>query len=136
MRILGFQDPAQLSPTLGDALNAGFRYLEVKCLGATRTRLLLLTSCGDRRTPSVHEPERYMRCKDCSQVRSYPFKRSHLVALRATRSRRAIRRQRGGRASETSHAICKLLALADKVIELSAAQRTKRQCSSANWPEY
>ena len=23
-----------------------------------------------------------MRCKDCSEVRSYPFKRSHLVALR------------------------------------------------------
>jgi hypothetical protein len=30
----------------------------------------------------VHEPERYMRCKDCSQVRGYPYKRSHLVALR------------------------------------------------------
>lgn len=27
-------------------------------------------------------PERAMRCKDCSQVRGYPYKRSHLVALR------------------------------------------------------
>ena len=26
-----------------------------------------------------------MRCKDCSQVRGYPYKRSHLVALRATK---------------------------------------------------
>ena len=33
----------------------------------------------------VHELERYMRCKDCSQVRRYPYKRSHLVALRATK---------------------------------------------------
>jgi hypothetical protein len=23
-----------------------------------------------------------MRCKDCSQIRGYPYKRSHLVALR------------------------------------------------------
>ena len=33
----------------------------------------------------VHELERYMRCKDCSQVRGYPYKRSHLVALRRTK---------------------------------------------------
>ena len=31
-RMLGFQGPAQPSPTLGDAINAGFGYLEVKCL--------------------------------------------------------------------------------------------------------
>jgi hypothetical protein len=32
-RMLGFQGPAQPSPMLGDALNAGFRYLEVRCAG-------------------------------------------------------------------------------------------------------
>ena len=32
-RMLGFQGPAQPSPALGDALNAGYPYLEVKCLG-------------------------------------------------------------------------------------------------------
>ena len=26
-----------------------------------------------------------MRCRDCSQVRRYPYKRSHLVALRTTK---------------------------------------------------
>jgi hypothetical protein len=26
-----------------------------------------------------------MRCKDCSEVRGYPYKRSHLVALRTTK---------------------------------------------------
>ena len=31
--MLGFQGPAQPSPALGDALNAGYRYLEVRCLG-------------------------------------------------------------------------------------------------------
>lgn len=48
-RALGCQGPAQPSPTLGDALNAGYGYLEVKCLG------------------------------QCSEVRRYPYKRSHLV---------------------------------------------------------
>jgi hypothetical protein len=33
----------------------------------------------------IHELKRYMRCKDCSEVRGYPYKRSHLVALRTTK---------------------------------------------------
>jgi hypothetical protein len=37
-----------------------------------------------KQTP-VHELERYLRCKDCSQVRRYPYKRRHLVALRQTK---------------------------------------------------
>src|SRR5579862_2644004 len=32
-RMLGYKGPAQPSPTLGDALNAGYPYLEVRCLG-------------------------------------------------------------------------------------------------------
>jgi hypothetical protein len=31
--MLGFPGPAQPSPALGDALNAGYLYLGVKCLG-------------------------------------------------------------------------------------------------------
>jgi hypothetical protein len=37
-RMLGFQGPAQPSPALGDALNAGYRYLEVKCRADRRQR--------------------------------------------------------------------------------------------------
>jgi hypothetical protein len=33
----------------------------------------------------IHELERYMRCKVCSQAGGYPYKRSHLVALRTTK---------------------------------------------------
>jgi hypothetical protein len=33
---LAFKGPAQPSPSLGDALNAGYLYLEVRCLGVTR----------------------------------------------------------------------------------------------------
>jgi hypothetical protein len=32
-RMLGNKGPAQPSPALGDALNAGYHYLEVRCLG-------------------------------------------------------------------------------------------------------
>jgi hypothetical protein len=55
-RMLGFQGPAQPLP----------RWATPKA------------------TP-IHELERYMRCRQCSEVRGYPYKRSHLVALRAAK---------------------------------------------------
>jgi hypothetical protein len=81
-RMLGFQGPAQPSPALGDALNAGYLYLEVKCLGCKTHQTVPLNTVRRPKTTPIHELERYMRCRDCSQVRRYPYKRSHLVALR------------------------------------------------------
>jgi hypothetical protein len=40
-------------------------------------------SSGDPTATPIHELERHMRCKDCSRIRGYPHKRSHLVALRS-----------------------------------------------------
>jgi hypothetical protein len=85
MRMMAFQGPAQPSPALGDALNAGYLYLEVKCLGCNTHQTISLTSVRQPKATPIHELERYMRCGDCSQVRRYPYKRSHLVALRPTR---------------------------------------------------
>jgi hypothetical protein len=79
--MLGFQEPVQPSPTLGDALNAGYRYLEV-LLGCDANHTVALHIVRRPKATPVHELERYMRCKDCSEVRGYPYKRSHLVALR------------------------------------------------------
>jgi ribosomal protein S27E len=84
-RMLGFQGPAQPSPALGDVLNAGYFYLEVKCLGCGTHQTVSLNIVRRPKTTPIHELERYMRCKDCSQVRRYPFKRSHLVALRTAK---------------------------------------------------
>ena len=84
-RMLGFQGPAQPSPTLGDALNAGYGYLEVRCLGCDTHQTVALDIVRRPKATPVHELERYMRCRDCSQVRGYPYKRSHLVALRPTK---------------------------------------------------
>ena len=83
--MLGFQGPAQPSPTLSDAINAGFGYLEVKCVGCDTHQTVALDIVRRPKATPVHELERYMRCKDCSEVRGYPYKRSHLVALRTTK---------------------------------------------------
>ena len=84
-RMLGFQGPAQPSPALGDALNAGYLYLEVKCLGCSTHQTVPLNTVRRPKATPIHELERYMRCRGCSEVRRHPYKRSHLVALRATK---------------------------------------------------
>ena len=84
-RMLGFQGPAQPSPALGDALNAGYRYLEVKCFDCNTHQTVALDIVRRPKATPVHELERYMRCRQRSEVRRYAYKRSHLVALRATK---------------------------------------------------
>ena len=82
-RMLGFQGPAQPSPMMGDALNAGFRYLEVRCTACGLHSTLDLTIIRrPRATTPVHELERRLHCRDCSQVRGYPVRKGQLVALR------------------------------------------------------
>jgi hypothetical protein len=81
-RMLGYKGPAQPSPTLSDALNAGFLYLEVRCLGCDTHQTVALDIVRRPKSTPIHELERYMRCRNCSHVRGYPYKRSHLVALR------------------------------------------------------
>src|SRR5262245_2207516 len=76
-RMLGFQGPAQPSPALGDALNAGYRYLEVKCLGCNTHQTVALDIVRRSKTTPIHELERYMRCKYCSRLQGRPYKRSH-----------------------------------------------------------
>src|SRR5689334_24619426 len=84
-RMLGFKGPAQPSPALGDALNAGYGYLEVRCLGCDTHQTVALDIVRRSKTTPIHELERYMRCKECSKLQGRPFKRSHLVALRPTK---------------------------------------------------
>jgi hypothetical protein len=84
-RMLGFGGPAQPSPTLRDASNAGYGYLEVRCLGCDTHQTISLDIIRRPKTTPIHELERCMRCRDCSQLRGYPYKRSHLVALRPTK---------------------------------------------------
>lgn len=84
-RMLAFKGPAQSSPTLGEALNAGHAYLEVRCLGCDTNQPIALDVIRRPKATPIHELERRMRCQDCSRVRGYAYKRTHLVALRATK---------------------------------------------------
>jgi hypothetical protein len=70
---------------VGDAINAGYPYLVVKCLGFNMLQTVALDIERRPKTTPVHKLERYMRCRQCSKVRGYPYKRSHLVALRPTK---------------------------------------------------
>jgi len=101
-RMLGYRGPAQPSPALGDALNAGYLYLEVRCLGCDSHQTVALDIVRRPKTTPIHELERYMRCKDCSQVRGHPYMRSHLV-VRTTKISRATRPRRGGRLNVSAH---------------------------------
>ena len=83
--MLAFRGPAQPSPTLGDALNGGYGYLEVRCLGCDTHQTVPLGGVRRPKVTPIHELERHMRCKECSQLNGRPFKRSHLVALRTTK---------------------------------------------------
>src|ERR1700750_2635041 len=84
--MLRSRGPAQASPTPGDALNAGYLYLEVRCLGCdTHQTVALDIVRRPKATTPIHEVERYMRCKNCSELQGRAFKRSHLVALRPTK---------------------------------------------------
>jgi hypothetical protein len=82
---VSFQESAQPFPTLGDALNGGCPYLEVKYFGCETHQTVALNIVRRPKTTPIHELERYMRCKDCSRQSGRPFKRSHLVALRSTK---------------------------------------------------
>jgi hypothetical protein len=80
-----FKGPAQPSPTLGEAINAGYGYLEVRCLGCDTNTTIALDIIRRPKVTPIHELERRMLCQDCSRVRGYAYKRSHLVALRPTK---------------------------------------------------
>ena len=58
-RMLGYRGPAQPSPALGDALNAGYLYLEVRCLGCDTHQSVALDIVRRPKTTPIHELERY-----------------------------------------------------------------------------
>jgi hypothetical protein len=54
-RMLGYRGPAQPSPTLGDALNAGCLYLEVRCLGCDTHQTVALDIVRRPKSTPIHE---------------------------------------------------------------------------------
>jgi hypothetical protein len=65
-RMLAFQGPAQPSPTLADALNAGYLYLEVKCLGCNAGRRASAEDDADPRTGALYALPSLLRASGLS----------------------------------------------------------------------
>jgi hypothetical protein len=78
--MLAFKGPAQPSPTLGDALNAGYCYLEVKCLGCDTHQTIPLDTV--RRPKSTPHPRAAGSAPSFRATRSSA---TIFVALRATK---------------------------------------------------
>jgi hypothetical protein len=99
-RMLGFQGPARPSPTLGDALNAGYRYLEVKCLGCNTHQTVALDIV--RRPKATPSMSWSATCGARTARRCAAIRTSGAIWWRcvSAKSRRAIRPQRGGPARE------------------------------------
>jgi hypothetical protein len=54
-RMLGYKGPAQPSPALGDALNAGYRYLEVRCLDCDTHQTVALNVVRRPKATPIHD---------------------------------------------------------------------------------
>jgi hypothetical protein len=83
-RLLAFKGPAQPSPTLGDALDAGFGYLEVKCLGCDTHQTVALETVATKdnagsRAGALHAAQGLLSGARLS-VQAH-----HLMALRPTK---------------------------------------------------
>src|ERR1700746_1682236 len=96
-RMLGYKGPAQPSPTLGDALNAGYLYLEVKCLGCDTHQTVALDVGRRRRSTSLSAI--------CGAVSAPSFRATRSSAATWSRCgqprfRRPIRRRIVGRGSD------------------------------------
>jgi hypothetical protein len=105
-RMLGYKGPAQPSPALGDALNAGYSYLEVRCLGCdTHQTVALDVVRRPKTTPSTNSSA---ICAARIAPRSAAIRTS--AALWRCDRRKfppPIRRQHGGQESDENHILSK-----------------------------
>jgi hypothetical protein len=79
-RMLGYKGPAQPSPALGDALNAGYLYLEVRCLGCDTHQTVAQYRApteGDAhpRAGTLHALQRLLECSRLS-LQAQPSRRA------------------------------------------------------------
>ena len=96
-RMLGFQGPAQPSPALGDAINAGFGYLEVKCLGCNTHQTVALNIVRRPKSTPIHELERYIAARIAHGFRGDRSSAATWSRCGRRRFQPTIRRQHGGR---------------------------------------
>jgi hypothetical protein len=99
-RMLGYKGPAQPSPTLGDALNAGYGYLEVRCLGCDTHQTVALDIVRRPKTTPIHELERYTAARIARKFGATGTSAATLWHSGRTRFLPATRRLIGGPAND------------------------------------
>src|ERR1700739_1168104 len=72
-RMLAFKGPARPSPALGEGLNARYPYLAARRLGFAPLQAVAREVVRRPKITPVHELERYMRCRQCSEVWGCPY---------------------------------------------------------------
>ena len=83
--MLGFRGPAPPSPAIGDALNAGCGYLEVKCLDCNTHQTIALDIIRRPKTIAVHELERLHAMQGLLAGARLSLQTKQLIALRSAK---------------------------------------------------
>jgi hypothetical protein len=68
----GYGGPAQPSPTIGQCLNGGYGYLEVKCHRCESRASLPLDAIGRPRDTPIWKLEAALKCRSCRKGRYAP----------------------------------------------------------------
>jgi hypothetical protein len=77
--MLGFKGPAQPLPALGDALNAGYRYLEVRYLGCDTHQIValyIIWRAKDHADPRAKALHAMQGALSCPPVQAQPSSRA------------------------------------------------------------
>jgi phage FluMu protein Com len=91
IRMIGYGGPVQPSPTIEQAVSAGFNFLEVKCRRCSTHSLIDLSAVNDiRRRPEtpIWKLEASLRCRHCTEAaRNRTWKpAANIVRLRKERT--------------------------------------------------
>ena len=101
-RMLGYKGPAQPSPTIGDALNASYGYLEVRCLGCDTSQTVASTLCCDRGQPRSINWNGTCAARTALKSEAIPTSGAIWSRCASAKYPRAIRHRRFGRANGES----------------------------------
>jgi ribosomal protein L40E len=72
LRMEGFGGPAQPSPTIGQCLNGGYGWLEVKCRRCETSASIPLDAVRRSRDTPIWKLESAFRCRSCGTKRYRP----------------------------------------------------------------
>jgi hypothetical protein len=80
LRLEKLGGPAQPSPTIGDAINTGFLFLEAKCMSCKTSSCVALANITRPGTTPLWQLESSLVCRPCKTLSPYP-RRGRIVAL-------------------------------------------------------